>query len=216
MKSNEYLNRPCYSELVAIILAGLLHVLTEIRFSESIALAYSAGISIACVGYLIWRGMRTAGVLRVWGMRCDNFWLALRAQLVFVVAGAIVLVGIGVTFRSLALPRTFWITLALYPIWGTAQQFALQNLIARNLTSVLSSPLAVAVAASTLFGVSHYPRLDLMLLTLVAGVFFTLIYRKFPNLWAVGIAHGVLGSLAVYFILKEDPGAALLSYISGR
>ena len=213
MKSNGYLTRPCYGELVAIILVGLVHVLMEIELSESIALFYSAGISIAFVGYLVWRAMRTTGVLRIWGMRRDNFWPALRAQLAFVVVGAIILVGIGVASGALALPRTFWITLALYPIWGVAQQFALQNLIARNLMGVLSNPLAIAVAASTLFGMSHYPQIDLVLLTLVAGVFFTLIYRRFPNLWAVGIAHGVLGSLAVDIVLKKDPGAAILGYI---
>lgn len=214
MKSNGYLTRPCYGELVAIILAGVVHVVTEIGSSESIALAYSGGISIAFVGYLVWRAARTTGVHRIWGMRRDNFWAALRAQLVFVVVGAIVLVGIGVASGSLAFPPTFWLTLALYPIWGLAQQFALQNLLARNLMGVLSNPIAIAAAASALFSISHYPRLDLVLLTLVAGVFFTLIYRRFPNLWAVGIAHGALGSLAVYIVLKEDPGAAILSYIT--
>ncbi len=212
MKSNGYLNRPSYGELVAITLAGLVHVLTELTLAESIALYYSAAISIAFVGYLVWRAVRTPGVLKIWGMRSDNFWSAFRAQLVFVIVGAIALVGIGAATGSLALPETFWITLALYPIWGVAQQFALQNLIARNLTGVLSSPLAIAVAASTLFGLSHYPRLDLLLLTLVAGVFFTVIYRRLPNLWAVGIAHGILGSLAVYLVVREDPGAAILSY----
>jgi len=196
LESNEYRTRPCYGELGVIILAGLVHVLTEIGLSESIALFYSASISTAFVG-----------------MRSDNFWPALRAQLVFGVVGVIVLVGIGAASGSLALPRTFWLTVALYPIWGVAQQFALQNLIARNLVGVLSNPLAIAGVSSALFGMSHYPRLDLMLLTLVAGVFFTLIYRRLPNLWAVGIVHGVLGSLAIYIVLKEDPGAAILSYI---
>ena len=213
MESNEYRNRPCYGELWAIILAGLVHVLTEIGLSESIALFYSASISIAFVGYLLWRAMRTRGVLKTWGMRSDNFWPALRAQLAFGVVGVIVLVGVGAASGSLALPRTFWLTVALYPIWGVAQQFALQNLIARNLVGVLSNPLAIAAVSSTLFGMSHFPRLDLMFLTLVAGVFFTLIYRRVPNLWAVGIVHGVLGSLAIYIVLEEDPGAAILSYI---
>ena len=49
----------------------------------------------------------------------------------------------------------------------------------------------------------------------VAGVFLTLIYQRFPNLWAVGIVHGILGSLAVYIVLKEDPGATIFSFIVG-
>lgn len=216
MNRDAYTNRPCYAELAGIILAGLMHVLAEVVFSESIALLYNVGISIAFAVYLLWRARRTPGVLRIWGMRRDNFWPALGAQLVFVVVGGLGLVGFGLVTGSLTLPATFWITVALYPVWGVAQQFALQNLIARNLAGVLSNPLALSVAAAALFGISHYPRLELVSLTLVSGVFFTLIYRRCPNLWAVGLAHGMLGSLAVTIVLGEDPGGAILRYLLAR
>ena len=207
------IDRPNYGELAAIILAGLVHILTEALSTESIALLFSSVVSIAFVAYLMFRAIREPTILGVWGMRLDNFWPALRAQTTFVAVAALGLVGIGVISGSLALPETFWLTLALYPIWGTAQQFALQNLIARNLTGMLSNPLAIAATASALFGLSHYPRVDLMILTLIGGMFFTLIYRRYPNLWAVGIAHGVLGALAVYLVVKEDPGAVILNYV---
>ena len=106
--------------------------------------------------------------------------------------------------------------MALYPVWGIAQQFALQNLIANNLSGFISKPLGIAVLAATLFALSHYPRLELVALTFVAGVFFTLIYRKNPNLWAVGIAHGLLGSMAFYIVLQEDPGAVIIGFLMGR
>lgn len=148
-------------------------------------------------------------------MRGDNFIPAIRAQLWFVVAGVLALLVFGVISNSPSLPGAFWMTIALYPVWGVAQQFALQNFIAKNLSCVLPNRLGLAVGASALFGVSHYPRLELVALTFVGGIFFTLIYRKFPNLWAVGIAHGVLGSLVVYIVLKEDPGTAIISYLTG-
>ena len=110
------------------------------------------------------------------------------------------------------LPYTFWLTIALYPVWGVAQQFALQNLIAKNIAGIFSKPVGVAVGSATLFAISHYPRLELVVLTFVSGIFFTLIYRKFQNLWAVGIAHGLLGSLAFYLVLNEDPGAVILRF----
>ena len=215
MNPNGYGNHPCYTELVAIILAGLLHIIAELGLSESIARLYNAGISIVFVGYLVWRVRRTPGVLQIWGIRYDNFWPALGAQLGFVAAGALGLVSFGMVSGSLSLPSTFLLTLVLYPVWGLAQQFALQNLIARNLVGVFSNPVAIAVAAAVLFGISHCPRLELVLLTLVSGIFFTLIYRRRPNLWAVGVAHGLLGSLAVYIVLKEDPGGAILDYVLG-
>ena len=50
-----------------------------------------------------------------------------------------------------------------------------------------------------------------MVLTLGAGFFFTLIYRRHPNLWAVGILHGFLGALAYYLVLGEDPGGMVIN-----
>ena len=116
---------------------------------------------------------------------------------------------------SVALPWGFWLTLALYPIWGTMQQFALQNLIARNVAGLVSHPAAVAGVAATLFAASHVPRWPLVSLTLVSGFFFTLVYRRVPNLWAVGIAHGLLGSVAIYLVLREDPGGAIWRVVAG-
>jgi len=149
-------------------------------------------------------------------MRYDNFMSALRAQLVFGAVGALALIGFGLATSSLLLPKTFWLTVGLYPIWGVAQQFALQGLIARNLGVMLTSPLAIAGVASALFAAVHYPRIQLVVLTGVAGVFLTLVYRRHPNLWAVGIVHGILGSLAVYIVLKEDPGAAIWRFVVGH
>ena len=67
-----------------------------------------------------------------------------------------------------------------------------------------------------MFAASHYPRLELVVLTFVAGIFLTLIYRRAPNLWAIGIVHGLLGSLAFYIVLGEDPGAFILEFLFGR
>ena len=81
---------------------------------------------------------------------------------------------------------------------------------ARTSPPRLRHPAAVAFVASVLFSAAHYPQLQLVALTFVAGFFFTLIYLRHPNLWAVGVAHGVLGSLAFYIVVGEDPGAAIL------
>ena len=66
-----------------------------------------------------------------------------------------------------------------------------------------------------LFAASHIPRLPLVALTSVSGFFLTMVYRRMPNLWAVGIVHGVLGSLAVYLVSDEDPGVGLWTLVFG-
>jgi membrane protease YdiL (CAAX protease family) len=52
-----------------------------------------------------------------------------------------------------------------------------------------------------------------MLLTAPAGIVFTRIFEARPNLWAVGIAHGLLGALAYYIVMGVDPGAQMLSIL---
>jgi membrane protease YdiL (CAAX protease family) len=211
----KYGTRPCYGELVAIMLAGLLHIVVELGQSGVAATVYNVAVSIAFLGYLIWRIRREPGVLRVWGIRSDNLIAAALAQLRFFAVAVVALIIFAVVTEAPGLPSTFWFTAALYPVWGIAQQFALQNLIANNITGFFSRPIPIALLAALLFSVSHYPRLELVALTFVGGIFFTLIYRKHPNLWVVGTAHGLLGSMAFYIVLQEDPGAIIIDFLTG-
>ena len=105
-------------------------------------------------------------------------------------------------------------TLALYPIWGVTQQFALQNLIARNIAGAVGHPLGVAGVAAVLFAAAHVPRWPLVSLTIVSG--FLLHHNLPPRAEPVGIVHGVLGSLAIYLVSGEDPGAAIWSLVAGQ
>lgn len=211
-----YGSRPCYGELAAVVLAGTVHIAIELGRSAAAATAFNAAVSVAFLAYLVWRARRTPGVLHYWGIRTDNLKRAALAQLPFFVAGVVVLAAFGAATGSPGLPRTFWLTAALYPAWGIAQQFALQNMIANNVVGLVARPLAIALVAATLFAASHFPQWELVALTFVAGIVFTWIYRRVPNLWVVGTAHGLLGSMAFYIVLREDPGAVILDFLAGR
>jgi membrane protease YdiL (CAAX protease family) len=213
--TDAYGARPNYGELTAILLAGLAHIVVELGISGVAATACNVAASIGFLAYLTWRIRRSPGALRVWGLRTDNLLAAMTAQFRFVAVGVMALAGLAIFTDLPGLPRTFWLTAALYPVWGIAQQFALQNLIARNIAGVVSKRLAIAALAALLFAASHYPRLELVALTFVAGIFFTLNYLRYPNLWVVGTAHGLLGSMAFYIVLREDPGAVIIDFLSG-
>jgi len=99
-----YANRPCYGELVAIVLSGLVHVLVELGFSSLVATGYNVSVSIAFLVYVVWRVRRTPGVLRVWGFRTDNFAPAARAQLWFVAVGVLTFIAFAVATKSPVMP----------------------------------------------------------------------------------------------------------------
>lgn len=209
-----YATQPCRAELVAVLVVGLLHVVTEVALSGTAAMVYNLLAVVGFAAYLVWRALRSKGAMRTWGMRGDNFGSAMAAHGGFGLLAAAGILGYGWLSGSLNLPATFWATIAVYPAWGIAQQFALQSLVARNLSGLVAGAAPLALIAAGLFAMAHYPRLDLVALTFGAGFFLTLVYRRFPNLWAVGIVHGVLGSLAFYVLLGEDPMRMLVEILT--
>lgn len=208
-------SQPRLSELLGIVAIGVAHVCIELVASVDATRVYNVAAGIAVTAYLIWRATTTNHVLRGWGMRRDNFWSALRVQLYFGVPAAASLILFGLMNGTVPLPRSFWLVCALYPLFGVAQQFVLQNLIARNLKKFIPQRVLLAFVSALLFSLSHIPRLSLSVLALIGGFFFTLIYQRFPNLWAIGILHGILAGLAFYIVLQEDPGARIIQFVMG-
>ena len=70
---------------------GAAHVVIEMRLDLSFSRAFNALVLTGCLLYLAWRLSTTKDLLRVWGMRADNFAAALRAQLFFFVPATAVL-----------------------------------------------------------------------------------------------------------------------------
>lgn len=220
-QGNRSLEEPCYLEMWLVILTGLLHVTVELVWGSGRSIQpawpeqlYNVSAAVLWGCYLLWRGISTPSMVRRWGWRRDTFFLACRPCLLFVIlAAGVMFIYAGRTDR-LVIPRTFWVALLLYLFYGIAQQFALQALITRNLRGLVTGrPFRVLVVA-TLFSAVHFPDGRLMGLAFSAGVFFTWIYESYPNLWAVGIAHGMLGTLGYYLILGLDPGAEVLGLVA--
>ena len=205
--------QPRFLELLAVVAIGTAHVSIEIATSVAVTRAFNVAAGIGLTVYLFWRAATVKGILRSWGMRRDNFWQALGVQLVFGVLAAACLTLLGLANGTVPLPRTFWIVCVSYPLFGIAQQFVLQNLITRNLATFVRRRVLLAFASALLFALSHIPRMSLTILALIAGFFLTFIYQRHPNLWAVGIVHGILAGLAFYVVLQQDPGARILEFL---
>jgi hypothetical protein len=79
-----------------------------------------------------------------------------------------------------------------YVLWTLYQQFLLQDFFLSRLTSVLSSNAAIGVAA-VLFALAHLPNIPLVLATLVWGAVSCALFRRYRNLYVLGLAQGLLG-----------------------
>lgn len=79
-----------------------------------------------------------------------------------------------------------------YVLWTMYQQFLVQDYFMPRLGRFLSSDGAISVAA-TLFAVAHLPNVTLALATLVWGAVSCLLFRRYHNLYMLGLAQGILG-----------------------
>jgi len=79
-----------------------------------------------------------------------------------------------------------------YVLWTMYQQFLLQDFFMSRLTRLLTSGLAIGVAA-VLFSVAHVPNFPLVLATLVWGGVSCALFLRYRNLYMLGVAQGLLG-----------------------
>lgn len=146
----------------------------------------------------------TPGML---GFTASHFGAALKLLLIpMLVATAIILLA-GYRLASLHFDARFWLSFTGRSVWGLLQQYILQAFIYRRVKFVLLSEglsgmaqvarvrLAILIAAS-LFALVHAPNVPLMALTLIAGLLWTWVYERAPNLFALGLSHGLLSASA--------------------
>jgi membrane protease YdiL (CAAX protease family) len=79
-----------------------------------------------------------------------------------------------------------------YVVWTMYQQFLMQDYFMPRLTRMMNSNTAITVAA-ILFSVAHLPNLALAAATLVWGVVSCLLFRRYRNLYILGLTQGLLG-----------------------
>lgn len=79
-----------------------------------------------------------------------------------------------------------------YVLWTLYQQFLLQDFFMPRLTRLVSSNHAI-MAAALLFAVAHLPNLSLVVATLIWGAVSCYLFRRYRNLWVLGLAQGLLG-----------------------
>jgi membrane protease YdiL (CAAX protease family) len=100
-------------------------------------------------------------------------------------------------------PRTSPAQYAAYACWAMFQQFVLQSYFFIRLESGLQSGRAAVLSCASLFSLLHIPNPALMLATFIAGLLFCELFRRYRNLYSLGIAHAILG-LSLAAALPSD------------
>ena len=80
-----------------------------------------------------------------------------------------------------------------YVLWTIYQQFLLQDYFMDRLLRLLSNESAALTLAGVLFAAAHLPNLVLTAATLIWGIVSCALFRRYRNVWALGLAQGLLG-----------------------
>lgn len=130
------------------------------------------------------------------GWRFDNFAQAARLLALPMIAAAIVLVTIGLMLKSIRFERgqiLGW--LAWLPIWGLAQQYALQGFINRRAQILYGRGWRSVLLVALIFTLLHLPNPWLSVATFVGGLLWAYVYQRAPNLPALALSHALMSMI---------------------
>lgn len=80
-----------------------------------------------------------------------------------------------------------------YVAWTIYQQFLMNDLFMPRLNRILGGEGAAVAVAAVLFAAAHLPNLPLTAATLVWGAISCGLFLRYQNLYALGLAQGLLG-----------------------
>ena len=152
------------------------------RVLSPVALLVTLGIVLVGAPSLEDLGMSRRGL-------APTFWI-LPAAILVMLASVLVAKQIG-TLHSLYKGDFKHIT--GYTLWTLYQQFLINDLFMPRLTRLLASESAAVGLAAVLFAAAHLPNLPLTAATLLWGAISCTLFRRYHNLYALGLAQGLLG-----------------------
>lgn len=162
-------------------------------------------VCLGLVGAITLGGHRRRGeTVRDIGFRLDNFRQS--AKEVFAVVGPLlvvmVVVGLALGWNREPPIARLLSRMALMPLFGIIQEYALLGFYYRRFEEALPGSALPALASATVFALLHLPNTPLVVLSFVAGIGACWFYRRTPNIWVLGLAHGLLSITVAMFLAK--------------
>jgi len=159
------------------------------------------------------RSASELGVGRI-GLR-KSVWIAVSgALLAAAILGAGAIEGTLHTFPWLPRPL---LHSGVYAVWALVQQFITLSFFFIRFERLLASGTKAVVTTALLFSAVHIPNWVLLVATAMMGLVFAEIFRRYRNIYWLGVAHALLG-IALAMALPDalhhqmNVGVAYLSY----
>jgi len=167
-----------------ILIEGALWTGGDLRWAWSMA----AGLWI--ISLVVYRGQSLSELGLGWTEPLHSLWVIPAAALI----SAAMLFGgrLAGTLHLCAINRRFFAAVLGYLFWALQQEFMLQSFFFNRLERALGSGKAVWMAAG-LFALAHVPNPVLVPATLVGGLVFCKLCRRYRNIYTLVVAQTILG-----------------------
>ena len=168
---------------------------------------YLVLICLFWLGYIFYRYKSDPSILSRWGIQQHNF----RTTSLYLLPFAMICIGgfiiYGMAAQTAVINWHLIPILLAYPLWGLMQQFIVAGLIAGNLkdfTNPKFKKYQIILITSLLFSLVHYPDNLLMVFTFIMQWIFTTAFLRWKNIWPLGLYHGFIGTILLFFIMGRD------------
>jgi membrane protease YdiL (CAAX protease family) len=184
---------------VLVITWGLAALAPRLRWLMAVPLLLSAGLMIHS---LWWRGESVEQL----GLTGRHFRAACRRLALPMSLGVLALVWVGMKSDMLLATERLYRPLLPLIASGLAQQYLLQSFIHRRISQTIGAidenghlrqSAAAVVLTASCFALIHLPNLTLTILTFGAGLVWSWVYQRSPNILAIGISHGLMSLLVI-------------------
>ncbi len=142
---------------------------------------------------------------RDYGLRTDNVRPAARVVGAWTAAGAALILLWGLVNGESFLRDEFLVMLPLYPVWGVVQQLIFQGVLHRRLLLLVKHRGLALFVTAMAFALVHLGNWPLVGLTFAAGLAWSRLFQLYPNVWVLGLSHGVLAALVYPLVLGDNP-----------
>lgn len=191
-------------EAAAVIGTGICFLVLSTWLHKQLVFIFAA--AVFWFVFLLTRMRRDPAALREWGFTGQGFGRGVRMLIPFACAALVVTVGYGLLAGTLLFTWRLFLLLALYPAWGLFQQFLVVGLFAGNLRKLGRLPGWLIIVVTVLvFAAIHLPSIPLVIVAGLMIAITTGVYFETGNLYALGLFHGWVASLAYFFVLGSDP-----------
>ncbi len=192
-------------EILAVVITGVMKFVMADWLQLKVF--YIIAACLYWINHIYRKYRENPDILKFWGFHKEHFRRSFLFLLPFAIAAIIGILIYGTLINAGFLNWHVIPVFLMYPAWGIIQQFMIAALIAGNLKSISAVKLSdtrVILLTSVVFALVHYPSITLIIYAFVMEIIFLRVYFRWNNLWALGLYHGWVSGLFIFFVLERD------------